>query len=353
MSTYYYAVSPSGDYLFDNVPQELMQLVSNFKETSKPTVLEFDGKKTVARVGRKKNDVGTIYTISTDQKLVDRLKLFRQVVDMSPVAMKSLAAFKQDIRNSQNSQTEEFIHNVTSLNTYSIQDLFTLFPQRLLTENINKQTDAIKNIVLDKPNEIVKTVLKLIKYSLAMKVEFSVFERVLKPNVVAQKMNHSIRAIILSILQIFIEDFESHRIEVSLDSSEKRVVVDYDLIFVSLYYIFDNAVKYCCPNSKFKIFFKEEKNSFAIIFSMISLKISDDEVDKLSLRGYRSSLARSLDNTGNGIGMYRIIKTLKLNNAELEVTPRINDYRREYRNFDYEANQFKIKLIGQQDWFKT
>ena len=97
-----------------------------------------------------------------------------------------------------------------------------------------------------------------------MKVEFSVFERTQKPISVVKKIPHSIRGILLSILQIFIDDFEKIRIEVSLDAgqaSERRIEIDDDSFFVSLFYLLENSLKYCCPNTKYKIIFKEENLS--------------------------------------------------------------------------------------------
>lgn len=57
-----------------------------------------------------------------------------------------------------------------------------------------------------------------------MKVEFSVFERTLKPYVSSQKISYSIHEIILTLLQIFIDDFERHNIDVTVNSCERRIV---------------------------------------------------------------------------------------------------------------------------------
>ena len=162
-----------------------------------------------------------------------------------------------------------------------------------------------------------------------MKVEFSVFERTQKPNAIGKKISHSIRNLVLSILQIFIDDFELKKIEVSLDAgeaSERRFEIDDDSLFVSLFYILENSLKYCCPNTKYKIKFKEEPGCFSIVFVMISIKIENNEVSKLTEYGYRGKSAIEINAEGKGIGMYRITKTLKMNNAELEITPRINEY---------------------------
>lgn len=353
MRTFYFATRANGDYIFDNFPDELKYLISEFKEKKDPFTITLKGEKIEARMACKTNQYGSIYVLTTESKFINRYKYFKQLVDLSPIYIKPLVNFQNELIETHNKRNEEFIHNVTSLNTYSIQDLFSLIPQNTLTENINKQKEKVREIIDEKPNVTVNTLLNLIKYNLATKVEFSVFERTIKPCASLQKETHSIRSVILSILQIFIDDFEKKNIEVSLDACEKLLKIDYDSLFVSLYYIFDNAVKYCCPSTKFKIIFKEEKGSFDILIIMISIRIEDSEINKLSIRGYRSDYARLLNNNGHGIGMYRIHKTLKLNDAELVIKPRTNDFKRESRGIKYEANEFRIKFNGQQDWFKT
>jgi signal transduction histidine kinase len=328
----------------------------SYKEPIKPISVTINGQKKDILLGKKITKNGIVFTLTSEEKYIKRPKLFKKIIEMSAVSLEPITKFQKELIEKQNAKTEEFIHNVTALNSYSIQDLYALIPQNTLSENINKQKDFIKNIIIEQPNNTVKTLLQLIKYNLAMKVEFSVFERTQKPPGSIKKFSHSIRSILLSILQIFIDDFEKREIIVSLDAgedSEKRIEVDYDSLFVSFFYLLENSLKYCCPKTKFKIFFNEEKDCFSISFIMISLKIEDSEIRQLTDYGYRSEIAKKVSAEGKGIGMYRIIKTLRLNNAELEINPRINDYTRKIGNIDYEANQFKIKFIGQQNWFRT
>lgn len=355
MSTYYFARNKDADHIFNNFPSHLYYLIDSYKDNQNVMTISIDNKSIQARIGRKLNSFGEVFTLTTESKYVNRLKLFRELVDMSILSLEPLTKFQKALIDEQCSKTDELIHNITSLNTYSIQDLFALIPQRTLSENINRQKEIIKEQIGSKPNVTIDTLLKLIKYNLAMKVEFSVYERTQRPHASIKKISHSIRSLVLSILQIFIGDFEKLKIEVSLDAgsaSEKRLEIDDDSLFVSLFYLLENSLKYCCPNTKYKIIFKEETNSFFILFIMISIKIEPNEVRKLTEYGYRSETAKSINAAGKGIGMYRITKTLKLNNAELEITPRINDYTRQVGKVIYEGNQFKIKFNGQQHWFK-
>ncbi len=355
MNTHYFALNSEGEYLFDNFPSNLKYLISNYKETLSPIEIFLGESKVKARLGKKSNSFGTIYTLTFEDKYVNRYKLFKELLGFSILALESLSNFKTSILISQSAKTEELIHNITSLNTYSIQNLYSLIPQKILSENINTQKDIIKNLISEKPNVTTETLLKLIKYSLSMKLEFSVFERTQNPNAPIKKISHSIRNIVLSILQIFIDDFEVKKIDVSLDSgldSEKRLEIDDDSLFVSLFYLLENSIKYCCPYTKYKIIFKEEADCFSILFNMISIKIENYEIEKLTDYGYRSNLAKKINIEGKGIGMFRIVKTLRFNNAILEITPRISAYEKINRDIIYENNQFKIKFMGQQDWFK-
>jgi hypothetical protein len=354
MSTYYYAIDADGDWLFDNFPAEAVYLIKDFKHTEKVIQLQLNTNLIQFRIGRKVSKNGTVYTLTSEERYVKSFRLFKELVDFSTISLKSFIDFKKDVERKQNDRTREFTHNVTSLNSYSIQDLFALIPQDKLIGNINKQKDFVKELVSKKPDQAVSTLLRLIKYTLAMKVEFSVYERTITPFGSVQKINQPIRPIVLSILQIFMQDFESNQIEVSLDASnvsDKLLLVDYDSLLVSLFYILDNAVKYCCPKTKFKIIFEEEETCFSILFKMVSLKIEANEVEKLIIRGYRSASAKTLNSKGQGIGMYRIQKTLKFNDAELEVVPRYFDFPRKIGNTCYEGNLFKIKFVGQQSWF--
>ena len=355
MSTYLYAVNNEGTHIFDNFPSEAKFLITDYKNHSEKFQISLNGSRANARLGKKTNEFGTIYVLTTEPKYVNRLKFFKQLIELSAHSLQSISQFQQTIVHAETAKSEELIHNITSLNTYSIQDLFVLIPQKTLSENINTQKETIKNIIIEKPNVTVDTLLKLIKYNLAMKVEFSVFERTQKPNSIIKKISHSIRGLVLSILQIFIDDFEKKKIEVSLDAgtaSERRIEIDDDSLFVSLFYILENSLKYCCPSTKYKIIFKDEGNLFSIIFIMISIRIEKHETEKLTNFGYRSETAKVLNTEGKGIGMYRIVKTLKLNNAELEITPRINEYTRKVGNTVYEGNQFKIIFKDQKDWFR-
>ena len=211
MSTYHHAVNEKGEFLFGNFPSEALILISNNQNTFGTFDFIIGDIKQKVRFGFKSNHKGIMYTLSSESKYVKSNKLFKELVSMSIVSLESLSNFKNEIIKNQNTQTQELVHNLTSLNTYNIQDLYALIPQESLAKNINVQSKIVKDIIQEKPNVTVSTLLQLIKYNLAMKVEFSVFDKILKQNPSVQKMEDSIRNIILSILQIFIADFDEKK----------------------------------------------------------------------------------------------------------------------------------------------
>ena len=339
---FYFVKSKTGDYLLNSFPNNLDYLLVEDSDKRNKIIVNYNGKNYSARIGTISKEDLTLTILTINKKYVERLKFFNELLDNAALFIKPILDLEKLIKENNNNILEEFIHNVKSINSYSIQNLFTLIPQKSLSDNINEQKEQLKQIIKEQPNVTVDTLLKELKYSIATKVEFSVFENVLHKKTTYFREQHYIRSVFLSILQLFSEDFETNRIEISLAACEKVLEIDYDSIFVSLYYIFDNAVKYCHPNTTLKIHFSEEKNSFDVSIKMVSIKINDYEIESLSKRGYRSIIAKKININGQGIGMYRIKKTLKLNNAEIEIVPRVSDYTKTKGNLIYEHNQFKI-----------
>ncbi|PKB17236.1 hypothetical protein [Flavobacterium sp. 5] len=331
------------DVLASNFPDDVLNLV-NIDDSGIITI-EIHGKSKKIRYGSRKNALGILYIFTYEERYVASSKLFRDLLEISEHSMNTMVTFKNTFSLNQNEYVQGLLHNLTSINTYNIQDIFSLVPQQTLAENLNTQHEILKEIIVKQPRITANTLLKLIKSNYAMKIEFSVFEKTVMKNPIVQKSDYSIREIVLSILQIFIDDFEKKGITVTLDSNPKRLFLDYDIFFVSLYYIFENAVKYCLGGSTFKIFLVEEGlNDFIVVFDMISVRIEEEEVTKLTTKNYRSVNAIKLTDKGKGIGMHRVLKTLRLNNAKLEVYPRSSNSSFERDGHVYEHNRIRIIL---------
>lgn len=353
MKIFYSIFDNNGDCLTDDFPITITPEIRELSRSKKHFIAEIDNKPTNCRIGFKSFDNGYIYILTHEERLVKRYKFFEEIIERSKYIFDASYNARKNLIDEHRQRLDIFMHNIISLNTYTIQSLFSLIPQKELPENINQQKDFIKKMITEKPNITVDTILKLIKNAIATKIEFTVFDRINNPTTILNIYSHSIRESILTILQIFNDDFEKKGINVHLESSEiseRRLDIDNEALFVSLFYLFENSVKYCLSKSKYYINFIEDVDSFTVYFRMTSVKIEEEEKEKLLVYGYRSDNAKKLDIDGKGIGMHRIVKTLKLNNAILQVNPNYNKYERELNGIIFQSNEFGIIFKNQKKY---
>jgi signal transduction histidine kinase len=342
-----YYIIKGEDHVIDNFGDLISQLdIKNLKGDNIITV-KIDNKIYKARTTFKKSGTYSGYFLSVNKKLLSRKKFFDESVQLTFNTLRTTLISLEEERKSRLEQNEEFLHNVISLNSFGIQDLFDLIPQNILTENLFNQEKVVSEIINKKKDETISVLLNLIKYSLASKVEFSVFDRLNNQSSFKTFQVFPIRKVFLTVLQIFMKEFKSESLTIELAKNERMLRIDYDSMLVSLYYLFENALKYSCPITTIKINFEEHRDHFIAKISMISISIDDDEIDKLTVRGHRSDTAKLIHSKGQGLGMYRIKKTLKVNNAEMLITPRINDYKTIHKGVKYEGNEFKIIFNNQ------
>ncbi len=339
-----------GNVIFDSLPISIDHKLITANKRNEPFNIVIDGVEYRARYGNISTKNGTVHLITINQKYVGRLKSFRELVQSHAMLLETIPDIKSEIIRRQNTQTAELIHNLTSLNTYNIQDLFALIPQQTLIENLEKQKDIVKEITQRKPIVTAETILRIIKNNLAQKVEFSVFEKTLKENPNIQRIDSDIRGVFVSILQIFIQDFDDKKIDIQLGYSDKELSVDYDSLSVSIYFILDNTLKYSLKGSKLKIHFEQHQNKYEIKFDMLSLRIEEEEINRLCEFGYRTETAEKYNPTGEGIGMNRINKTLKMNDAYLEICPRVTSHSKRSGDYIFEHNVFKIIFNESKYW---
>lgn len=343
MKTYYYFKTHSGRILIDTFPNEYLYLKEDFEDNGR---LILDKK---ARIGRIKNQHGKVVVLTFEKRFIKRLKFFKEFLSNNLIVLESIESIVETVKTEDSQNTKELIHNLVSLNSYNIQNLHSLIPENVLKKNLTDQEKEVRTIMNEQPNITAKTLLGVIKNNMSMKMEFSVFNKLLLPYPASNKRVRNIRETVLSILYIFINDFQERDITVSLEACDKEIPIDYEAMTVSLFFILENALKYCRQGSQLKIKFQEE-DCFCIVFDMISLKIGQNEKDMLCNLNFRGSQAKKIDEKGMGIGMFRVKKTLQLNDAEIIVLPNIDSFEKKNKEIIYHHNQFIIKFPLIRKW---
>lgn len=211
------------------------------------------------------------------------------------------------------------VHNLTSINAHNIQEIYDIVPQDILTSNLSDQLKHIEREIKRRPKKAALMFLRIAKHNIHMKSEFSIYKKLDRSNPTLDIRRHPVRKVILNVLHTFFIDFSDKNVNVLIEEYSGEIKFDYETIQVAFYHFLDNAAKYTKHNSEFEISFKEKHEELDIIFKMESLKIEDDEVEKIYTEGYSGKNANRIQKNGDGIGLWRIIQMFDLNQVKLEI----------------------------------
>jgi len=171
------------------------------------------------------------------------------------------------------------------------------------------------------PEESASVLLRVLKNAQAMAHEFSVFERLESLRVTdIQPRTHTLHKIVRNGVASFYQDFQAKSITVRQAPSEVRVNLDYEIFSVAMYYVLENAAKYCAHGSLLNIRF-ENVSGLKLVLEMTSLQVDESEKERIFSEGYSGRVARSLNMNGNGIGMSQAKKLLSIENINIRFIP--------------------------------
>lgn len=338
----FHYINSTNEVIFSNITNNCTKCYDDCNSQITTQVCPINNLK--ARFGKITTKRGITFLCSDEIKTI---KLFRDrlsIFDSTLIPLEKLKAeIKTQISEEEKKRTKRLLHNLISLNAHNIQELYALVPQDLLTANIENQISIITDAIYENPKEAALTYLRIAKHNIAMKTEFSVFKKLYENNPVLEFSYHPIRKVIFNILHTYFQDFTDKHVYVRVKENYTKVNIDYDSVHVAIYHLIDNASKYCLPNREILIDFIESENTLIVRFDMISIKIDDDEVDKIFNESYSGRNSQKINKSGDGIGMFRAKSLLELNNVSIEVK---RDYQKieRFNGTDYGRNIFELKF---------
>ena len=285
-----------------------------------------------------------IYFCTDDKDYINSTRLFNDKTNI----LISLVPFIKDMRasliNELTKENKRLLHNVTSLNGHNIQELYSVVDQNLLSQEYIRQKQLIITKINSDLDQAAKMFLRIAKNNAAMKTEFAVFKKLLDPEPALSFKIHKIRKVLLNILHVFFQDFSDQHIYVKIEPCELEVYIDYESIQVAFYHFFDNATKYCLPNSEIFIKFKKNEDEVILSIEMVSLEIKEHELEKIFFEGYSGENAVKSSISGDGFGMHVLERVLKLNGVTLKLLPNSYGKKRYYNSCRYCKNIFLFKF---------
>jgi light-regulated signal transduction histidine kinase (bacteriophytochrome) len=277
--------------------------------------------------------------------MLNSTKIFRTWTEMYRTLGQVVEALKAELVKDSNKDVTRIIHDLTSINAHSIQELYNLVPRRELVSTHREQLAVVKHYIAENPNRSAAVFLRMVKHNAAMKAVLNLSNKLHQVNPVIRKREHSIRNVVFAILYNFLQDFNDKGITLNVAESDVRLLFDYDSVHVVLYNVFENATKYAKRDTQIDVRFNRKPDILDIVIEMQSLKITDEDMRTFFDEGIRGEFANMLSSSGDGIGMSRAKAILDMHGGRLIVDRNsAPSQRSQVGETPFEANRFIIRL---------
>lgn len=299
------------------------------------------------RAGKITVKYGSVVGFTSNKDFIKSSSKFRTNLSVIGDSLKYLDTIIKKANDKVNKSTSRLLHNLTSLNAHNIQEIYSLVPQDLLARKVSGQVRLVENVIKQESRETALCLLRLAKNNIAMKTEFSVFNKLFdkNPNLQFKFHNvHNVHKVMMNILYLFFADFTDKNVNVKIDCEGKKTAFfDYESIHVALFHLIENSVKYVQPNTELNIKISEVNNQILISFEMDSIQITKEEVELLFDEGISGEHSKKSGKSGSGIGLSRAKNILELNSSS--ITLNIDeDSLHGYQSIPYQRNTFTIVL---------
>jgi len=293
------------------------------------------------RVSKIFNGNVKVYAYTTDKKLIRSSRSFKTQLNIIINFIDNLKYFKVEVEKEVYRHVNILIHNLITINAHDMQEMFNFISQSDLSNNTKRAKKFIEEKIIENPTKASSVFLKLMKSNIETKTEFSVFSKLYEDNPILNYKNYNIHDVLLNIMYNFFSELTDKNVELDIKSSSSKAYFDYESIQVALFHMIDNTIKYIKNDTTLNIEFIDLINQVDIIFNMISLKVQDDEKEKIFIEGFSTKIAKKNGKAGKGIGMSRVKQILALNNGDISLSEgnKFNSIDTKYSN-----NIFKISL---------
>lgn len=323
-------------------------IVSTLEETSKEIIQHINKPNELIyindikyRVGKIKKEKGTLIAITKEKSFIRSSSKFKIKTNLLLEFLTDMEIYRNDVIDYTLKELSILTHNLITINAHSIQDMFDFISQDELKDtSIKELRKTIKSAIKKDLDKASTVFFRILKNNIETKTEFSVYGKLYSDEPVLSYKNYNVHNVLSAIMYNFFPDFIDKGIDLDVEKVSYIASFDYESIQVALYHMIDNITKYILKDTCLAITFTDLLDEVIINFNMISLKIEDDEREKIFIHGFSGVNALSKEKAGKGIGMSRVKQILELNNSyiKLDVGAEIA------REPDYCTNLFSIHL---------
>lgn len=330
-----------GNVICTNLPDDLIVEFNQCREEYESTMCPIRG--IPKKHGKISLSSGSIYLCSYDKEITR--KIFARHMHMCSELYASILSSRAILREHERKKIIRLEHNIETYHKKIQEELEEIIPlDTIKASNIWKEwLEIIKENVENDFKKTAVSLLHIIKNMKLIKAEIEVFD-LFNTNVESlQIAPHPIHKVVNLAMQSFWIEFVQKSIEIKIGTSYDKVLIDYPSFSVVLGHIFDNAVKYACPNYPINICFEADRQFVYLTFDMTSVIVTVDELDKIYTEEYSGEYAVKAKMHGYGLGMYYVKKLTEMNEGTVDFIPSstviIN-----YNGIPYTKNKIVIKL---------
>lgn len=286
---------------------------------------------------------GTVFLCTSDEDMVKSKRVFARTLDAYAEMIGELVEIRRLAAEEARDESRRLVHNLTTLNSHIIQEIYNIVPQEELAGTPNRQISVIASSIAASPTMAAQAALRILKNAVAARTEMQVVRRFHTPSQLpSQKQPHMIHKVVKNVLITFFQDSQDKQLYWNLRATSQRVLIDYESVSAALYRLFENFVKYCAPSSSIDIAFEANSQSFDVIMEMKSLPILPGEEEHIFDEGFSGSIAKKHNLNGSGLGMAIVRQLLRVNDATVGV--QAGTRVELIRGIEYAPNRFTIKF---------
>jgi light-regulated signal transduction histidine kinase (bacteriophytochrome) len=273
------------------------------------------------RRGKRIVAAGTVFFCTSDEDMVKSKRVFARTLDSYAEMIEGLVEIQRLAAEEAREEGKRLVHNLTTLNSHIIQEIYNIVPQDELAGAPNRQISVIARAISDNPQAAAQAALRILKNAVAARTEMQVVRRFrTTPQLPPQLRPHMIHKVIKNVLITFFQEAQDRELYWNLRATGERVLVDYELVSAALYRFFENCVKYCAPTSTIDIAFQANVARLDVVMEMKSLPISPGEELRIFEEGVSGTMAKKYSLSGSGLGLSIVRQLLEVNDATVFVS---------------------------------
>lgn len=214
-------------------------------------------------------------------------------------------------------------HNAKKMNASIGMKIDKFIPIEEYSREENK-INVIKSVIQSSPELVAREILGVRKTVEQIEAEYNLIEVLDLSEPFSESDLTLIRAHKLLVLGYYFyqEEFRKKRIFVKISETDLAIQVDYGVAKSAIGQIFNNALKYCKPETTLYVNVNDVNNYIELQFQMTSLYFGEAEGSKFTELGIRG--VQASDIAGEGVGLYAVYHFMRMHNGYFRLNSNSN-----------------------------